>query len=75
MTHPIVRERVGSDWKATMKKKRDLFAELNEGFDALAEWRAGKRALRMHAVKVKPAAAREASKLPGKPNPGRGGSH
>jgi putative transcriptional regulator len=38
-----------------MKKKRDLFGELTEGFDALAEQRAGKRTLRTHTVKVKPA--------------------
>lgn len=38
-----------------MTKKRDLFEELTEGFDALADHRAGKRTLRTHAVKVKPA--------------------
>lgn len=38
-----------------MIKKRDLFKELIEGFDALAEKRGGKRTLRTHAVKVKPA--------------------
>ena len=37
-----------------MKKKRDLFKELNEGFDALSDQRAGKRTLRTHAVKAKP---------------------
>lgn len=37
-----------------MKKKRDLFTELTEGFDALAEQRAGKRTLRTHTVKAKP---------------------
>lgn len=36
-----------------MKKKRDLFTELIEGFDALAEQRAGKRTLRAHTVKPK----------------------
>ena len=49
-----------------MTKKRDLFDELTEGFDALAEQRAGKRTLRTHVVKVKPApkiTARELSKL------------
>ncbi len=35
-------------------KKRNLFAELAEGFDALAEERAGKRTLRTHAVEMKP---------------------
>lgn len=38
-----------------MKKKRDLFTELTEGFDALAEQRAGKRTLLTHSVKTKPA--------------------
>jgi putative transcriptional regulator len=38
-----------------MSKKRDLFAELAEGLDALAEQRAGKRTLRTHVVKTKPA--------------------
>jgi putative transcriptional regulator len=37
-----------------MRKKRDLFKELSEGFDALADQRAGKRTLRTHAVKAKP---------------------
>jgi putative transcriptional regulator len=37
-----------------MTKKRDLFEELTEGFDALADHRAGKRTLRTHAVKAKP---------------------
>lgn len=35
--------------------KRDLFAELSEGFDALASARKGKRTLRTHAVEYKPA--------------------
>jgi putative transcriptional regulator len=37
-----------------VKRKRSLFSELNEGFDALAENRAGKRTLRTHAVKMNP---------------------
>ena len=37
-----------------MRKKRDLFAELTEGFDALADRRAGKRTLRTHVVQYKP---------------------
>lgn len=37
------------------KKKRDLFTELTEGFDALAGQRAGKRTLRTHTLKAKPA--------------------
>jgi putative transcriptional regulator len=48
-----------------MRKKRDLCVELLEGFDALADQRAGKRTLRRHALKVKPApkiTARELAK-------------
>lgn len=37
-----------------MRKQRNLFSELMEGFDALADQRAGKRTLRTHAVKPKP---------------------
>lgn len=37
-----------------MKKKRDLFDELTEGFDALADRRTGKRTLRTHSVKTRP---------------------
>ena len=36
-------------------KKRDLFAEIREGFDALAESRGGKRTLRSHESAYKPA--------------------
>jgi putative transcriptional regulator len=36
-------------------KKRNLFAEIAEGFEALADERAGKRTLRTHAVDMKPA--------------------
>ena len=36
-------------------KKRNLFAEIAEGFDALAAERAGKRTLRTHEVEMKPA--------------------
>ena len=36
-------------------KKRNLFAELAEGFDALAEERAGKRTLRTHVIEAQPA--------------------
>lgn len=35
--------------------KRDLFAELTEGMTALADGRQGKRTLRTHAAKFKPA--------------------
>jgi putative transcriptional regulator len=43
--------------KPTKKRsrKRDLFAELTEGIDALADARQGKRTLRTHAVEFKPA--------------------
>jgi len=40
---------------AKRKPKRDVFAELTEGMTALAESRQGKRTLRTHAVKFKPA--------------------
>lgn len=49
-----------------MTKKRDLFEELTEGLDALADQRAGKRTLLTHAVKAKPApriTARELAKV------------
>jgi len=49
-----------------MTKKRDLFDELTEGFDALEAQRAGKRTLRTHVVKAKPVpkiTARELTKL------------
>lgn len=36
-------------------KKRNLFAELAEGFDALTEERESKRTLRTHEVEAKPA--------------------
>jgi len=37
------------------RAKRDLFAELSEGMDALADARLGKRTLRTHSVEFKPA--------------------
>jgi putative transcriptional regulator len=37
------------------KGERDVFAELTEGMEALAESREGKRTLRTHAVEFKPA--------------------
>lgn len=46
-----------------MKRKRDLFKELAEGFDALAAQREGKRTLRTHTVKVKPTPKVSASEL------------
>jgi putative transcriptional regulator len=36
-------------------KKRNLFTEITEGFDALADARMGKRTLRTHEVALKPA--------------------
>jgi putative transcriptional regulator len=56
-------------------KKRQLFDELTEGFEALAAQRAGKRTLRTHTVALKPAptiSARELSKLRAKLNLSRG---
>jgi putative transcriptional regulator len=43
--------------KPTRKRsaKRDLFAELSEGMDALADARNGKRTLRTHSMEFKPA--------------------
>ena len=35
-------------------KKRNLFAEIAEGFGALADERAGKQTLRTHKVEVQP---------------------
>jgi len=58
-----------------MRKKRDLFAELTEGFDSLADQRAGKRTLRTHVVKVKPApkiTARELARVRKQMNLSRG---
>src|SRR5437899_1870132 len=46
-----------------MKAQRKLFAELNEGFDALAAEREGKLTLRTHAVEYKPAPEISAKKL------------
>lgn len=40
--------------KAAVAGKRDLFAELKEGFDALAAARQGKRTLRTHHIEHKP---------------------
>ena len=41
--------------KAKRGSARDLFAELSEGMEALANARRGKRTLRTHAVEFKPA--------------------
>jgi putative transcriptional regulator len=41
--------------KAKRGVTRDMFAELSEGMEALAEARHGKRTLRTHAVEYKPA--------------------
>ena len=42
--------------KSTVTRvKRDLFADLTEGIEALADSREGKRTLRTHAVEYKPA--------------------
>ena len=44
-------------------KKRNLFAEIAEGIDALAEERTGKRSLRTHVVGILPAAEVSAEEL------------
>ena len=44
-----------STGKAARAAKRDLFAELSEGLNALAEARVGKRTLRTHSVEYKAA--------------------
>lgn len=43
--------------------KRDIFAELTEGFDALKEQRTGKRTLRTHAVELKPGVEIQAAEI------------
>ena len=45
------------------KVKRRLFTELNEGLDALAAERGGKRTLRTHAVEYRPAPELTAAEL------------
>lgn len=45
------------------RTKRNLFAELNDGIAALSQQRAGKRTLRTHTVKAKPAPKIEADEL------------
>ena len=44
-------------------KKRNLFVEIAEGFDALANERAGKQTLRTHKVEVQPLAEVTAEEL------------
>ncbi|WP_298160120.1 hypothetical protein [Ferrovum sp.] len=44
-------------------KNRNLFAEISEGFNALADERAGKRTLRTHEVNMIPASAITAGEL------------
>jgi putative transcriptional regulator len=44
-------------------KKRNLFGEIAEGFDALADERAGKRTLRTHEVEMMPPADVSADEL------------
>jgi putative transcriptional regulator len=58
-----------------MTKKRDLFGELSEGFAALEDERAGKRTLRTHTVRSKPApklTARELTRIREDMNVSRG---
>jgi len=44
-------------------KKRSLFAEITEGFEALADGRAGKRTLRTHEVNMQPPPQIDAGEL------------
>ena len=44
-------------------KKRNLFAEITEGFEALASAREGKLTLRTHEVEIKPVAGVTAKEL------------
>ncbi len=49
-------------------KKRNLFSEIAEGFDAMAEARPGKRTLRTHEVEMMPAQEkRSVRSRPGRP--------
>ena len=43
--------------------KRDIFAELTEGFEALKEQRTGKRTLRTHEVQIRPEVKIEAAEI------------
>jgi putative transcriptional regulator len=49
--------------KAKRRRKRDMFTELVEGVEALAAHREGKRTLRTHIVRVKPAPRINAAEL------------
>jgi len=51
------------DEEVRMKKKRNLMAELTEGFVALADQRTGKRTLRTHVVQTKAAPKMSAKEL------------
>jgi putative transcriptional regulator len=47
--------KISDKTKLGRTSKRDLFTELSEGIEALAEQRNGKRTLRTHSVEYKPA--------------------
>lgn len=49
--------------KAKRRRKRDMFAELVEGVEALAAHREGKRTLRTHIVSAKPVPRINAAEL------------
>lgn len=51
--------------KAKQGRKRNLFEELKEGFEALAEYREGKRTLRTIVVEMKPTPKIKAAELIG----------
>ena len=58
-----------------MRKKRALFDELGEGFEAMADRPAAKRTLRTHVLKARPApkiTARELAKVRQDMNRSRG---
>ncbi len=44
-------------------KKRNLFAEISEGFNALSDTRVGKQTLRTHEIEIHPAPAVTADEL------------
>ena len=55
MTTKLQKKPVLGEHALAGTKKRNLFAEMAEGFEALADQRAGKRTMRTHEVNLKPA--------------------
>jgi hypothetical protein len=58
---PVTRETVTEYDMQRRATKRDLFAEIKEGFAALADERAGKRKLRTRAATAKPSKLRHSN--------------